>query len=86
MASAFRQELDLTNIRKEIDWFYARKGIRPKFIVMSEETQKEIIESVFIIADDDIEDENRKTGYSCVFGIPVATCNILPIGEFEVVG
>lgn len=86
MASVFKQEFDLTNIRKEIDLFYTRKGIWPKFIVMSEETRKEIIESVFLIANDDIEEENRKKGYSCVFGIPISTCNSLSLGDFEVVG
>lgn len=86
MANIFKQELDLGIVGKEIDLLYARKGIVPLFVVMSEETQEKIIESTFLISDDKVKTENKKTGYSCVFGIPIATCNILRFGDFEVVG
>lgn len=86
MANMFKQELDLEIVAKEIDLIYARKGIVPLFVVMSEETQERIIESTFLISDGKSRAENKKTGYSCIFGLPIATCNVLRFGDFEVVG
>lgn len=82
MASIYKDELDLGNVRKEIDWFHAHRGSAPKFIVMSELTLKKIIQSVFLISKDTYTNDS----YSCIFGIPISTCSIIEFGEFEVVG
>ena len=82
MANLFKQTLELDNVRQEKDIFYSKTGKSPKYIVMSDDTLTELRKSVVIFGSNIY----GKQTMSCLFGIAIATCNTLAIGEFEVVG
>lgn len=81
MASIFSRKMDLSNIMLEIDRIYCKENKDPKYIIMSEDTLKEIRDSILVFNDD--KDDEKVV--SEIFGKKVAVCNAISFGEFEVV-
>lgn len=71
--------LDVSNIGREIDKYIYEYGGNPNYIVMSSSTLSMTEAIIGNVISRSIE------GYTEFHGVPIAICNKLRIGEFEIV-
>lgn len=82
MRKIITTKIDLSELKYDITCNWLNCGKTPKYIVMSDETRKEVRNSIKPFC----QYETPDSGCSKIFGVPVAIWNELKYGEYEVVG